>query len=222
MKVKKLLFWVISFIVAIVLIYNAMVLFTLLQEGMFLPLDYIMWTFNYPISRLSIIFFYYFIFVFFAKKSDIIKYVKRNKKWLYPIFAFANLILTYALLFNVSVITTKTIINHTFLSPQGKDYGYSDIVNIDTGVYEKRRFNPLVHSRGDFYYLITLKDGTVIDLSDIGGTKNNKDHYETLEEIDKTLVNMGMNKTSKIETYEYYDKNLIYADCVKNILKNIR
>lgn len=222
MKAIKRLFWVLSFIVALIFIYFAMVLFTLIQEKMFLPQDYILWSYNYPISRLSFIFLYYFIFVFFVKKSDIMKCLKRNKKWFYPIFTFANLLLIYALLFNVSVIKNNTIINHTFLSPQGKIYDYSDLVSIDTGVYEKRRFNPLVHTRGDFYYLITLKDGTAIDLNDIGGTKNNKDVYEALEEIDKNLVNMRINKTSKIETFEYYDKNLIYADRVKNILTNIK
>ena len=208
--------------VGLVLIYNAMVLFTIIQEKLFLPQDYMLWTFNYPISRLSFIFFYYFIFIFFVRKNDIMKYVKRNKKWFYRIFAFANLVLIYALLFNVSVITKNTIINHTFLTPQGKVYNYSDLVSINTGVYKERRFNPLVHSRSDFYYLITLKDGTAIDLNDIGGTKNNKDMYEALEEIDKTLVNMRINKISKIETFEYFNKKLIYADRVKNILTNIR
>ncbi|WP_407310654.1 hypothetical protein [Desulfosporosinus sp. SB140] len=220
MRVKKLLFWVISFIVALVLIYNVMVIFTIIQEKMFLPRDYILWTFNYPVSRLSIIYIYYFIFAFFVKKSGIMRYAKRNKKWFYPIFIFSNSLLIYALFFNVSVVTSNSIINHTFFTPQGKVYHYRDIVSIDTGVCEKRRFNPLVHTKGDFYYLITLKDGTAIDLNDVGGTKNNKDIYETLEEIDKTLENARINKISKIETFEYFNKNLIFAGRIKSILNN--
>lgn len=160
--------------------------------------------------------------MFFAKKVEIIKYAKRNGKWFYPTFVFANSFLIYTLLFNVCVITNNTIINHTFLSPQGKVYNYSDIVRIDTGVYDKRRFNPLVHTRGDFYYLITLKDGTAIDLNDVGGTKNNRDVYEVLEETDKILVNKGINKTSKIETFQYFNRNLIFADRINDILNNIK
>ncbi|MDO0825394.1 hypothetical protein [Desulfosporosinus nitroreducens] len=222
MKVKKLFLWTLSFIVALFLIYNVMVLFTVIQEKMFLPQDYIFWTFSYPISRLSFIFFYYFIFAFFAKKVEIMKYAKRNGKWFYPTFVFANSILIYTLLFNVCVITNNTIINHTFLSPQGKVCNYSDIVRIDTGVSEKRSFNPLVHTKGDFYYLITLKDGTAIDLNDVGGTKNNKDVYEVLEATDRTLVNKGINKTSKIETLQYFNRNLIFADRIENILNNVK
>ncbi|WP_461392018.1 hypothetical protein [Desulfosporosinus fructosivorans] len=71
--------------------------------------------------------------------------------------------------------------------------------------------------------MITLKDGTSIDLNDVGGTQNNmKDVYEVFEDIDRTLVNMRINKTSKIETFEYFDKSIaeIYADKIKNVLNN--
>jgi len=230
LKIRKLtlriLFWILTVIFVIVLFIAAFALLSFIQGKLFLPQDYILWTFNYPVSRLVFIFELYFIFVFFRNSvSAFINFAKRNKKWFYPVFAFANLLLVYAVLFNVSVITKNVIINHTFFLPQGQVYNYSDIVSIDTGVYTKKRYLPYTHSNGEFYYIITLKDGTTINLNDsIGGTQNNQDVYEVFEEIDKTLVNMGIKKISKIETFQDFDKHIdkIYADRIRNVLENVK
>jgi hypothetical protein len=223
LKISKIVFWVLSLIFAIVFFLGIMILLSFIQQKLFLPPDYIMWTSNYPISRLVFLFELYLIPLFF-KQSFIVQLVRRHKK----LFVFANLILIYALMLNVSVITNNSIINHTFLLPKGKVYHYTDIVRIDTGVYEKKQYLPFVnlftHSKGEFYYILTLKDGITIDLNDVGRTIDDKDVYEVFEEIDKSLVDRGITKTSNVESFQYFDKNIakVYADRIEHILTNLK
>lgn len=212
-------------ILAVVLFIGVLFLLSLIQGKVFLPREYILWTFNYPVSRLIFIFELYLV-VFLVFKGCLLAFLsfaKRNKKWFYPTFALANLVLIYALLFNVSVITKNSIVDHTFLIPQGKVYRYSDIASIDTGVYGRKLSLPFTHSTGEFYYTLTLKDGVTVNLNDsVGGTKNDQDVYEVFEELDDTFVNMGIKKTASMDNLELLEKHLDkkYSDRIKNVLTN--
>mgnify|MGYP001106955615 CR=1 FL=1 len=90
---------------------------------------------------------------------------------------------------------------------------------------EKKWHYPFVDKSGEFYYILTFKDGTRIDLNgEAGGTSNNREMNEAFEDIDKSFVNMGTKKTASTENFELLEKSLakIYSDKIKNILTNVR
>lgn len=229
MKIKKvlklpmkILFWVFGLLLVIICFIAFMALISYIHEKLFVPRDYILWTFNSPLSSLIFIFEVYFILSLFKYiRSDIINFMK-NRRWVFYGFILANVILIYALIFNVSAISSNRIVNYSFFSPQGKSYAYSDITKIDTGIYTQKRFLPSTPSRGDFYYILTLKDGTTIDLNDVGGVPEDKDIYLTYEELDQVFVKKGIPKISKPETFQYFDTHLdkIYRDRIRNVLNN--
>jgi hypothetical protein len=224
--IKGLFLWIIFSILALALFFAAFALLGFIQEKLFVPKDYILWIFKYPVSRLSSVFLFYVIF--FHKKAfpQSGQFEKRHKKWFYPLFAFANLLLVYVLLFNVCVITNNSIVNRSFLFPQGRTYNYSDIVSINTGVYAEKKWHlPFADKSGTFYYIITLKDGTKINLNgDAGGTRNDLEMNGVFEDIDKSFVKMGIKKTANTDNFELLEKNLdkIYSDKIKNILTNVK
>lgn len=224
LKVRKILFWIISIFLFFALFFVVCALLNLIQEKLFLSQDYIMWVFKYPVSRFIFIFELYFACVLFKNlRSNVFNYAKSHKKWAYPIFLLGNFLLIYALIYNVTVITSNKIINYTFFSPRGTVYNYSDIVRIDTGVYGKWRFLPF-NNKGQFYYVLTLKDGTTIDLNGDAGGTSNRDIYEVFEEMDKTLVDRGIKKTATMANFQLFAKNLdkIYTDRIKRILTNVK
>lgn len=224
--IKRFFLWIIFLILALALFSLAFAVLGFIQKELFVPKDYILWIFKYPISRLSLVFLLY-VFFFYKKafrESD--QFAKRHKKWFYPLFAFANLLLIYVLLFNVCVITDDSIINRSFLFPQGRTYTFSDIVSIDTGVYAKKKWSfPFTGESGEFYYIITLKDGTKIDLNgDAGGARNDQETNGVFEDIDKSFVKLGIKKTAKTDNFELLQKSLdkIYSDKIKNILTSVK
>lgn len=213
-----------------------MFLISVIQEKLFLPQEYLMWIFKYPYSRLVFIYLFYITFGFtyifnidsglFTKWIiNVIKgFVIRHRILFISTFVTLNIVLMYTIIFNVTVITNDKIINHTFLSPQGKEYRYEDIVKIDTGIYGKKLYLPFTHSKGDFYYIIQLNDGTKIDLAELGGTKTYDDFRFILEKLDRQYVNMGISKVSSMDNFEHCTPTLakIYTDKIQNILLNIK
>lgn len=229
-----------SFIKAIVLIIASLILslgiyilITIIQTKLFVPKDYIIWIFKSPYSKLILIYQYlitYGLLHLFNKNFDSFKYfhthlinkfTKKSKSYFLYIFVIFNLILAYRTLYNVSVITDTSIIDYSFLSPMGKEYSFNDIKNINTGVYGKKGFT---YSKGDFYYIIELKDGTKIDLNEMAGSKNDEDHRFTIEKLDIQYVNMGIDKISSMDNFEYTTEHLaeIYTDKIRSILLNVK
>ena len=161
---KAIIFWMASIISIIILTIAFAALIGAIQAKLFLPQKYIMWIFKYPISNLVFIYELYFIFGFIFKKNlgKFILGTKRKKSFIWkhkkPVlatFVILNIVLIYAILFDVTVISNNKIIDYTFLSPKGKEYSYNDIVKIDTGVYGKKINLPFARfSTGDFYYII--------------------------------------------------------------------
>jgi hypothetical protein len=238
LKVLKLIaLWILSLICIIILTIGSSALITAIQARLFLPQEYIMYIFKYPISDLVFIYWFYIIFGLNYnltkgfRNSDASKksFIKIHKKIFLPTFVILNIILIYTILFDVTVITNNKIIDYTFLSPSGKEYSTNDIVKIDTGVYGEKNYLPFSHySKGDFYYIIQLNDGTRINLTDEGGVKIYDDYTQDthfiIEKLDKQFVNHGIYKISSIDNFEYCTKNLdkIYTDKIRNILLNVR
>ena len=223
---KTIIFWVVSIIGIVILTIGFFAIIAVLQEKIFIPEDCITWIFKSPISGLVFIFEYYIIFGFFLiiNKDLRIFFKKLCKKRFFAGFSVFNIFILYTLLFNVSVIKSNEIIDYRFLSPQGVKYSYNDIVKIDTGVYGKKMYLPFTHSKGDFYYIIKLKDGTKIDLAEMGGSKDDQDPRFIIEKLDSQFVDMGISKTASMENFEYCTRNLdkIYTDKIQKILKNVK
>lgn len=232
---KTIILWIISLIGIFVLTVSFFMLIKAIQSKLFLPQEYIIWIFKYPFSILIFIYECYIIFglfIFFDKnfREFILlglkkAFIKRHKKSILSSFIILNIILLYAILFDVTVITNNKIIDYTFLSPQGNQYSFNDIVKIDTGVYGKKtHFDYSHYTKGDFYYIIQLYDGTKIHLTDVGGTKNDEDERFVIEKLDSLYVNMDILKISSMDNFEYCTENLdkIYTDKIRNILLNIK
>jgi hypothetical protein len=158
-------------------------------------------------------------FIMISYKSD---FIRKYKKLLISIFLILNIVLMYMIIFNVAVITNNSIINYSFYSPKGKQYNFNDIIEIEAGVSGSRMKFPYTHyPKGEFYYIIKLKDGTKVHLTDVGGTEGEDPRF-IIEKIDRQLVNMGINKISNMDNFEYCKEYLdkMYTDKMRNILLN--
>lgn len=126
------------------------------------------------------------------------------------------------MIFNITVFYSDRLIDYSFTNPKGKSYSYSEIKSISTGFY--RTNIPLVHSKGQFYYIIEMKDGRRINLNSTNETKDDKDIYLTILEFDKQFVDAGVTKTADKEYFyveaQNYDK--VYSDRIKSIVDNIK
>lgn len=242
MKVfKAIIFGILSLVGTVILILGSLSLILAIQSKLFLPHEYIMSVFKYPISNLLFVYimlgFYYITDKLFhilnkdSKKNSNSKrfFPNNNKKPFLTTFVILNIVLIYAILVNVTVITNNKIIDHTFLSPQGIEYGFNDIIKIDTGVYGKTKHSVFPHySKGDFYYIIQLNNGTKINLIDEFPVTNFDDPayhlYSSIEKLDTQYINMVIPKISSMDNFKYCTQNLdkIYTQKIQNILLNVK
>jgi hypothetical protein len=232
--IKSIVFWILSIIVLVIITISVFVLISAIQENLFLPEDYIMWIYKSPFSSLMYIYEFYIIFGFaylfnkdvrlLIKEGISLKtgFIKRYKALFIYTFMILNIVLIYTIIFNVAVISSNRITNYTFLLPQGKEYSHKDVVKIETGIYGKKQSFLTMRSRGEFYYIIELNDGTRIDLAEMGGAKNEDDPRFIIEKLDRQYVDMGILKVSSMENFQYTTKSLdkIYTDKIRNILEN--
>jgi hypothetical protein len=224
-RLLRFIYVLLSFIIIFIVTIAIFAFIQWLQAKLFVPKNYIMWVVKPPVSRFVFIYEIYLFFgyfYFFKKdfKEAFLCFYKRNRNKFLLIFTIVNIVLLYAVLANVTVITNSKIIDYSFLTPQGKVYRYSDIVKINTGVYGKGQI--LGHSKGDFYYIVEFKDGKKVDwANNIGAAKNDIDERFVLDKLDKRLVNMGIPKKSSMANFKYTIKSLdkIYTDKIKSILK---
>ncbi|XRG80158.1 hypothetical protein V5E38_07590 [Rossellomorea sp. GAMAL-10_SWC] len=91
-------------------------------------------------------------------------------------------------------------------------------------MYGKKRNILFRHTKGEFFYIFELKNGTKIDLTEVGGVKNEIDERFIIEKIDIKLVHIGIPKESSMQNFKYCTEDLdkIYTDKIRNILKNTR
>jgi hypothetical protein len=222
---------IISFIAIVILTIGIYILIVAIQEKLFLPQEYLIWIFKYPANRLVFTYEFYLIFGFFyIFLKNFRKWLgttfKSSKRKLLFIFIIFNIVLFYIAISSVTVITNNKIIDYSFHSPEGREYSYNDVVKINTGVYGKKKlYLPSLfthYSKGDFFYIIELDDGSKIDLTDVGGVKNDEHPFFIIEKLDIQFVNMGIPKASSMENFKYSTEHLdkVYTDKIRNILEN--
>lgn len=141
-----------------------------LQESIFVPKDYLMFMFKPPYN--------YFVFFFEIELmvllvSRIYKRVKNvDLKWTMEIWNFAkkhiiitiliNVALLYMCITGITVVTENKITDYSFYNPMGKEYSYSDISKVAAG-FKGKKLGIFPKNAGDFYYIVTFKDGKEIN-----------------------------------------------------------
>ncbi|WP_198530446.1 hypothetical protein [Bacillus sp. LL01] len=210
----------------LILSFAIFILIGYLQYMIFVPDDYLIWVFKYPYSRFIIIIVLYLFllfFYFFFRKYREKPSPTGKRKALWAGFIVTNIIGFYIIFTSVTVITEETIIDHSFLHPQGKKYDYRDVVKIDAGVRGDNFYLPFTHKKGEFYYKIEFIDGKKIDLNDEAGSFDVKGDHPTfvLNQLDDRLVGMGITKESSMKNFHYIAEDLdkMYTDKIKSILE---
>ena len=230
-KLITLILRVLGFIAIILLSIGIFVLIAFMQDTLFVPKDYIIWIFRSPYSKLVFIFeVYLFVGYFYLFNKEFRdtwrygKFLKKYRKLLLASITAFTIVVLYTVITPVTVVKVDKIVNYSFLTPQGKEYSYNDIVKIQTGVYGKGRSSLFGHSKGDFFYIIELNDGTRIDLAEVGGTKKDEDERFVIEKLDRKFVAMNIPKEASMKNFEYTKKSLakIYTDKIRNILENTK
>ncbi|WP_062051062.1 hypothetical protein [Bacillus sp. JCM 19034] len=228
---KKPISIILSLIAIVILTMGIYLLIITIQEMVFVPNDYVMWTFNYPTSRLIFIYELYlligFFYILYKKESQNKgseakdRFIKMNRNYIFAFIA-SNIVLFYIIVSAVTVITSNKIIDYSFLYPQGREFSYKDVVKISTGVYGDKFYLPFTHSKGEFFYIIELADGKKVHLNELGGVMNDEHVFFIIEELDREFVNMGIPKVSSMENFQYTTEHLdeIYTDKIQSILEN--
>ncbi|WP_432355723.1 hypothetical protein [Sporosarcina sp. A2] len=232
---KSILLGLFGIIAVLILFLAIMAFISFIQEKLFVPDSSLLWIFKSPASKFIFIYEFCLMFaLFLLLNKDSRKwfsgFFKKHRKILFPIFFIVNIMLFYAIVTDVAVITKNKISNHSFLVPQGKQYNFNDITKITTGIYGKSHF--LGPSKGDFYYIIELSGGTKIDLGDNGVSPisfdeddNNNDEADfrfILAKLDRQWVDMGIQKKSSMSNFKYTfaSLNRTYSDKIRSILEN--
>ncbi|MDE5415082.1 hypothetical protein [Alkalihalobacterium chitinilyticum] len=232
---KSFVLYTLAIILIVILTIAIYLIIVALQGMLFVPEDYMMWIFKYPASRFVLVYEILLIISFFYLLNRRTKKLahkepfpaqkawrQRNKKRIYIIFIMINIVLFYMILTSVTVITNTKIIDYSYLAPQGKEYSYQDIAQIHTGVFGDQFYLPFTHSKGQFYYIIELKDGSKIDLTEVGGVKDNEHEYFMIAELDSQLVNLNIPKVASMDNFHYSTDHLDqkYTDQIRKIIKN--
>jgi hypothetical protein len=230
-KILAFILRVLGFIAIILLTIGIFALIAFIQDALFVPKDYIIWIFKSPYSGLVIIFEVYLFGVYFYLFNKDFRdmwrngaFFKKYRKLMIATVITFTILLLYTVITPVAVVKADKIVNYTFLTPKGKEYSYNDIVKIQTGVYGKGRTTLFGHSKGDFFYIIELNDGTRINLAEVGGTPKDEDERFIIEKLDRQFVNMNIPKEASMKNFEYTKKSLakIYTDKIRNILENTK
>ncbi|GGF18297.1 hypothetical protein GCM10010954_16310 [Halobacillus andaensis] len=234
-KLLSTLAVLLSLIAAIAVTAGVFIGIVVIQEKLFVPGDHLMWIFKYPFSRFVLIYqLLLMVGVFYVLNKKMKRklgvtpshpnhsFLHKNRRLMLSIFIFLNLALFYILISAVTVIKEDEIRNYSYLSPQGEDYRYEDVVKVEAGVYGDRFYLPFTHDQGDFYYVIELPDGSKVDLTEVGGVKGQEDERFVIEDIDRELVDKGVPKDTSLRNFEYTKDHLAkkYTDSIHRILEN--
>lgn len=228
--IGKTLLFVLSLLLAVVLTLAFLLLLTFLQEKILMPEQHLYWIMKSPYSYLFLFFEVELIaFMGYFLSKDIksaVRYVQKKleralphwKRWRNGSLIFVNLLLVYLLFIHVSVLTDEGIIDHSAFNPQGTFHAYESLSAIDTGIHgeKKKSFT----FQGEFYYKVTLENGRVLNLADMGGSSTEEDFRFVLSRLDKRLLDLGISKTASTENLSYLYETLdpIYVEAIEEML----
>lgn len=230
----SILIFILGIVASLALTFGLAIIISMIQTALFAKGDYVLMSAQNFSTRIIFIFEVFFIYMFFYfKYRKAVKELITEMKWTFyikykskiiTIISIVFILLIYCMIISVGVFYNDKVIYHSFFKPQGKVYYYSDIKEIDTGFTRKNV--PFIQHRGEFYYNIILKDDTKINAAFSGAisTKDDKDIYLTLKELDQIFVKTGAQKTVDSEYFSVGVKNLdkLYSNRIRSILLNMR
>lgn len=139
------------------------------------------------------------------------------------VYIILFLVISYIFITNVTFVTDNKIIYKNPLNPIGIIYDYKDIDLIETG-FGKKIFSIFEYNRkGEFYYKINIDNKKIIFHVPSVNSKierYNNDTYLELEEFDKKLVELGINKISDIKYSNLCNLDKQYCDRFIRIINN--
>lgn len=214
-------------IVLICIMLGTVILCLYMQTKVFMTSDIYMISANRIYSFVFLIIgiecailFYSFISKYFKHKDyqlykDVLPYTLKH----YISFIFINIILFSIGFFNTTTISKNYLTQYSLFHPTGKSYRYDEIVKVETGYYGQ--IFSIRYETGEFYYHITMKDGTKIKLEDTQTIKEfEEDSYSEIELFDKDVMKYKPEKISNTKNSKYSLLDQEYIDRFNRIINN--
>ncbi|CDI49271.1 MerR family transcriptional regulator [Clostridium tetani] len=225
-KIKGTGSMLLSILIVVVLSLTIFVGITKLQKVIFVPRDYLMFMFKPPYSYIFLLFEVEILVVFISKLYKKIKNVEW--KWASELFSFVrknivatvilNIILLYVCVTGITVVTKNKIIDYNFYNPTGTTYSYNDICKVQTG-FKGKLFNIFKGHAGDFYYIVSFKDGNKINFYQANSAF--EDSYLELEIFDELIMGTGKaQKSLSSNNYQFCHFDQRYVDRFLKIIEN--
>ena len=130
-----------------------------------------------------------------------------------------HLVLLYGCLTGASFYSTpdEQFVRHGFFHPMGKVYELSDVERVEAGFYGFV-LSPW-KEKGEFYYEVTFCDGRTENWAELSGGEEDSDSWEDLLELDRILMDAGVEKISDWdhrESFPYDNSCLEICDLILN------
>ena len=131
-----------------------------------------------------------------------------------------HLVLLYGCLTGASFYSTadEQFVRHGFFHPMGKVYELSDVERVEAGFYGFA-LSPW-KEKGGFYYEVTFTDGRTENWADMSGSEEDSDPWEDLLELDRILMDAGVEKVSDWDHREDFPYDQSCLDICDEILNN--
>ncbi|WP_027624284.1 hypothetical protein [Clostridium lundense] len=232
---KKVLAYLIKFILAIAGVLGSIFGFLWLQSSLSNNKDYII--FVSPNINLVISIFICFSIVMLLRRiilkrkllddefdsrndeisdndyiMEFLNFIEPKKHIVYPILIIFYCILTSYALTNYSVIYENSIKKYSIIYPNGKDYTWNDVKDVKVGITKSRK------RQYDFYYTIELKDNSSINLNSSNETRG-KEIHDILLEVDNKIKKKHIPKIIDKTNLNNYGTGLdeIYIEKIRKL-----
>ena len=131
-----------------------------------------------------------------------------------------HLVLLYGCLTGASFYSTpdEQFVRHGFFHPMGKVYELSDVERVEAGFYGFV-LSPW-KEKGGFYYEVTFCDGRTENWAELSGGEEDSDPWEDLLELDRILMDAGVEKISDWDHRENFPYDNSCLEICDQILNN--
>lgn len=205
---------------------------SILQDYFFVSADYLLYKTKAPYSFLPFVFeveilmlaaYWLYKLRHITMDSWIEHIIQKIFRFKWILIA-GNILLLYMSIVNVLVIQQDgTIYKYTTFHPNGSIYTLADVEQVKTGFHAAKLFHRPDQNAGDFYYILTMNDGTVFDVSQ-SNSPFVDDTYVELEMLDTMLDEQAeqkpIKKITSTENYEYCDLDPYYISRFLRIVEN--
>ena len=131
-----------------------------------------------------------------------------------------HLFLLYGCLTGASFYSSadEQFVRHSMFHPMGKVYELSDVERVEAGFYGF--VLSAWKEKGDFYYEVTFSDGRTENWAELSGGEEDSDPWEDLLELDRILMDAGVEKVSDWDHREHFPYDQSCLDICDEILNN--